>query len=113
MGKGFDTFMENPYWRKIYDEAPSEYLKEYYRIMFDTSPFVMGDDYIDEEAEAKLEDLWISKEELEYLKEHAGIAQAKIYYQKCIDKLNEADEEDLYILATCLKCEIRNPWHKE
>ena len=46
MGKGFDTFMENPYWRKIYDEAPSEYLKEYYRIMFDTSPIVIGNDYI-------------------------------------------------------------------
>ena len=113
MGKGFDTFMQNPYWRKIYDEAPSEYLKEYYRIMFDTSPFVIGDGNIDEEAEERLKELWISKEELGYLKEHAGIVQAKTYYQKCIDKLTEADEEGLCVSADCLKGEIRNPWHNE
>ena len=113
MGKGFDTFMENPYWRKIYEEAPSEYLKQYYRIMFDTSPFVLGDDYIDEEAEARLNELWISKEELEYLKEYSGITQAKVFYQRCIDKLDEADEEDLCVSAACLKGEIRNPWYKE
>ncbi|MBR3377152.1 MAG: hypothetical protein IKG44_05690 [Mogibacterium sp.] len=113
MGKGFDAFMENPYWRKIYEEAPGEHLKEYYRIMFETSPFVMGDDYLDEVAEARLKELWISKGELEYLKEHSGIAQARAFYQRCIDKLNEEDEEGLCVSAACLKCEIRNPWYKE
>ena len=112
MGKGFDTFMENPYWRKIYEEAPGEHLKEYYRIMFDTSPFVMGDDYIEEETTARLKELWISKEELEYLKEHAGISQAKALYQRCIYKLNETDEDGLCVSAACLKCEVRNQWHK-
>ena len=72
MGKGFDTFIENPYWRKIYEEAPGEYLKE-----------------------------------------HAGIAQTKIYYQMCIDKLIESGKEDLYISAASLKCEVRNPWYNK
>ena len=29
MGKGFETFMENPYWRGVYESAPTEELKEY------------------------------------------------------------------------------------
>ena len=111
MGKGFDTFMENPYWRRVYEEAPGEYLKEYYRIMFDNSPFVMGSSYRDEKAEEQLDDLWISKDELEYLLKHAGMAQAKIFYKKCIDTLKAAGKEDLYVSAKCLRVEIRNPWY--
>ena len=42
MGKGFDTFMENPYWRKVYEDAPGEKLREYYKIRFDASGFVNG-----------------------------------------------------------------------
>ena len=113
MGKGFDIFMENPYWRKIYEEAPGEDLKEYYRIMFDTSPFVVNSRFRDEEAETRLKELWISKEELVYLRDHAGIARARDIYQKCIDTLNEADEEGLCVSASCLNCELRNPWFKE
>ena len=56
MGKGFDTFMENPYWKKVYEGAPSKELKEYYRIRFDTSPFVMGEKYRDESAESRLKE---------------------------------------------------------
>ncbi len=111
MGKGFEVFMENPYWRKIYDEAPSEYLKEYYLIMFDTSPFVMGDDYIDEEVEVKLRNLWLSKDEIRYLRDHAGIAQAKGFYQKCIDRLDKS-EENLSISASIFRGEMRNPWYE-
>lgn len=110
MGKGFDTFMENPYWRKIYEEAPGENLKEYYRIMFDTSPFVMDSSYRDEEAEDRLGELWISQEELEYLLKHAGMAQAKAFYRKCIDTLKESGEEGLCVSARSLRGEIRNPY---
>ena len=63
MGKGFDTFMENPYWRKVYEEAPSEELKEYYRLRYDLSTFVMGEAYRDEEAERKLGELILLKAE--------------------------------------------------
>ena len=36
MGVGFDTCMKNSFWKGIYDNAPSDEVKEYYRIMFDT-----------------------------------------------------------------------------
>ena len=111
MGKGFDTFMENPYWRRIYEEAPGKNLKEYYRIMFDISPFIMGSNYKDEETEAKLDGLWISQDELDYLLQHASMAQAKIFYRKCISTLKEAGEEGLCVSARCLRGEIRNPWY--
>ena len=45
MGKGFDTFMENPYYRELYENAPSQELKRYYELTWDRSPFVMGADY--------------------------------------------------------------------
>lgn len=105
--------MANPYWRKIYEQAPGEYLKEYYRIMFDTSPFVAGDADCDEEADARLKELWINAEELAYLRDHAGMTQAKAFYQKCIDTLAAAQEEGLCVSAACLKGEIRNPWYQE
>lgn len=53
MGKGFDTFMENEYWKGVYDSSPSEDLKEYYRIMFDESPFLKESDGEDIEQEAE------------------------------------------------------------
>ena len=113
MGRGFDTFMENPYWRRIYEEAPGENLKEYYRIMFDISPFVIEDNSNDKTAETQLDDLWISRDELEYLLKHANTAQAKLFYKKCIETLNEADEEGLCVSAACLRGEIRNPWYNQ
>jgi len=111
MGKGFDTFMENPYWRRIYEEAPGENLKEYYRIMFDTSPFITENNYMDERTETQLDKLWISRKELEYLLRYAGTGRAKIFYKKCIETLKKVDEEDLCVSAGCLRGEIRNPWY--
>ena len=111
MGRGFDTFMENPYWRRIYEEAPGENLKEYYRIMFDISPFVMGSSYRDEKTEYRLDNLWITEGELDYLFKHASIMQAKIFYKKCINTLIESGEEGLCISAGCLRGETRNPWY--
>ena len=32
--------MENAYWRRVYEEALSERLKEYFHLVFDQSPFV-------------------------------------------------------------------------
>ena len=37
---GFDAFMDNPYWKRIYEEAPSDELRAYYKIMFNTSTFL-------------------------------------------------------------------------
>ena len=115
MGKGFDTFMSNPYWRKTYEEAPSDYLRDYFRVMFDISPFVDDPDQPDttaeaETAESELADIWLSEEELEYLKMNAGSPQAKAFYQKCIDLVANGDEDHKYVCASCLKGEVRNPW---
>ena len=87
MGKGFDTFMANPYWRRVYEEAPSEELKEYYRLRFDISRFVMGEDHRDAEAEDRLEKLPLAKSDIEYIQKHAGSGMAKSYYEKFIRKL--------------------------
>lgn len=57
MGKGFDTFMDNPYWKRIYDEVPTDRLKDYYRIRYDASDFV-NDEPVD--VDEKLERLLLS-----------------------------------------------------
>ena len=64
MGKGFDTFMENPYWRKIYEDAPSEKLREYYKIRYDSSGFVEGKPI---DVDEQLERILLSKEEIQKL----------------------------------------------
>lgn len=35
MGRGFNKFMANPYWRKLYEEAPSDELREFLRHRFE------------------------------------------------------------------------------
>ena len=110
MGKGFDTFMENPYWRKVYEEAPGEALKEYYRIRFDMSGFVMGEQYRDEDGERSLEELPLSKRDIEYLREHAGSGMARAYYQKYIERLS-GEYEGRRFPAAAFQAEEWNPWY--
>ena len=110
MGKGFDTFMENPYWKGIYENAPSTYLQEYYRIMFDTSPFVTGEKDMDEASANRLRDIMLDKADIEYLLENAGIVQAKMHYAKCLDVLREHGDCD-YIAASSFRADLRNPWY--
>ena len=110
MGKGFDTFMENPYWRKIYEEAPSENLKEYYRIRFEISPFIMGEDYIDKEAETLLENLPLSRSDIQYIRKHAGSGMARHYYDGAIEKLS-GEYEGYAFQASRFQVEIWNPWY--
>ena len=111
MGKGFDTFMENPYWRKQYEDAPSENLKEYYRIMFDTSGFVSGEDKHLEKWEKRLEELPLSVTDIEYLQKHAGMGMARAHYQKYIDKLNELGNK-YSVPAAAFQAELRNPYYQ-
>ena len=110
MGKGFDTFMANPYWRRIYEEAPSEELKEYYRIRYDTSPFVMGKDHCDKEAEARLEKLPLSKTDIEYIRRYAGSGMARRYYDRCIQRLT-GEYEGWCLPAAAFRSEVWNPWY--
>ena len=112
MGKGFDTFMANPYWRRIYAEAPSERLKEYYRLRYEISPFVMGEDYRDETAEQRLQELLLTKSDIEYIRQFAGSGIAKHYYEKFIQKLT-GEHEGRSFPAVAFQVEIWNPWYEE
>ena len=111
MGKGFDTFMENPYWREVYESAPSERLKEYYRLRFDLSPFVMGEDYQDPEASQKLEELLLSRKDIQYIEKYAGSGMARAYYEKFIQRLT-GEFEGYSFPAAAFQVEIWNPWYQ-
>jgi len=107
--KGFSTFMNNPYWKSIYENAPSRELREFYKIRFETSPFVMGDDFHDAEKEKRMKELTLSKKDIQYIQKYAGSERAKRFYQKAIDKLS--GEYDGYRLpADVFQVEIWNPW---
>jgi hypothetical protein len=109
MGKGFETFVANPYWRGVYESAPTEELKEYYRIRFDLSSFVMGENYHDPEAEQRLEKLLLTKEDIQYIQKYAGCGRAKAYYQKFIQRLS-GEYEGWSFPAAAFQVELWNPW---
>lgn len=108
--KGFSEFMKNPYWKRMYENAPSEELKEFYRIQFETSPFVMGDDYHDAEAEKKMKSLLLSKEDIQYMQKYAGSGQARAYYGAAIKALS-GEYEGYKLPAEKFEVEIWNPWY--
>ena len=110
MGKGFNTFMANPYWKRIYEEAPSAELKEYYRIRFDISPFVMGEKYRDRKAEARLKELPLTKEDIGYIRKNTGNNMAKQFYAKMMQKLT-GEYEGWCLPAIAFQVEIWNPWY--
>ena len=110
MGKGFDTFMENPYWKGVYENAPSDELREYYRIMFDASPFIGENGDAGSVDMARLDDILIDERGIEYLLGHAGSPQAKMFYQKCLDAI-AGEGEGTCIVASSLKGELRNPFY--
>lgn len=80
MGKGFDTFMKNPYYRKMYEDAPTDKLKRMFRDEWDNSPFVTGDESDMDEPSGKGEKL--TKEEVEYLAKFAVGGMEKAMYKK-------------------------------
>ena len=71
MGKGFDTFMQNPYYKEQYNNAPSEELKRYFRLTWDRSPFVMGSDYDSTKEDVELRKMRLTKSDVEYLAKFA------------------------------------------
>ena len=106
----FDYFMENPYWKSIYGNAPSNECKEYYRIMFEYFSFDT-----DEEAKAGIEGaeerlmvLMLTRKDAEYIRDHAGSNIAKHKYNATIQWLFD-DEKAEAVSASMFKGEIRNP----
>lgn len=112
MGKGFDVFMENPYWKKQYDEAPSQTLKDYYRLMFDTTQFI-DDNPVDENTmEKKLCSLRFNAEDLMYLRKYAGMGMAKALYSRVLDSLRtESGEYRGTVSGPAFGAELRNPFY--
>ena len=82
MGRGFDTFMENPYYREQYENAPTDSLKQYFRLTWDKNPFVVGTDYDSSKEDAILSKTKFTKEEVEYLAKYAVGGQMKAFYKK-------------------------------
>lgn len=83
MGKGFEIFMKNDYWKEQYKNAPTDNLKEYYEMVFETSPFVVGDN-VDVKLVKRAKELckMFGKEEVEYLAKYAVGGQEKVFYRK-------------------------------
>ena len=108
--KNFDCFMANPYWKSVYEDAPSDECKEYFRIMFEY--FSFETDETDEEgisgADDRLMELMLSREDAEYIMKCAGSAMAKFYYRKTITWLFDGEKADT-VSASMFKGEIRNP----
>jgi hypothetical protein len=103
--------MENPYWRKQYEDAPSGACKEYYRVVFETSGFVSGTERTDKEAERLLSDVRLDRRDVEYIQSYAGSGQARAYYRRIINRLG--GDENGTVPAAALLIELRNPYHRE
>ena len=83
---GFEAFMKNPSWKEIYDNAPTEFLKEYYKFEFNTDPeYYKGSE---EEYLKKLREFRekFTKEEWQYLIDTTENIIAKIEYSKIMKK---------------------------
>ena len=80
--RGFKIFIENPYWKEYYDNAPSEALKAYIKDDFNNNPFVCSKPDPDPELKAAL-----TKDDVQYLLEKAVGGREKSYYKKWMDSL--------------------------
>ena len=80
--RGFNQFMENPHWKKYYDDAPSEALKAYIRDSFNNNPFVCSHPAPDPKLKEAL-----TKEDVKYLYDNAGTGAGKSNYKKWMESL--------------------------
>ncbi len=111
---GFEIFMLNPYWKRIYEQAPSEELREYYRVMFNTSLFLYGEDAKRYPERELLKTIMLSRDDVVYLLDHAGMAVAKIKYSRILAELDDREKDSCSnIPAVYLQGEERNPWYRE
>ncbi len=88
MGAGFDLFMINPYWRQLYENAPSEALRQHYRHSFEYSGLMrLGMD--EEEADKQTLKEWgeaqkLSREDLRYLLDNTTNQMEKAFIRRLI-----------------------------
>lgn len=88
--RGFDAFMENSSWKEIYDNAPTDLLKEYFRLKFATHPECF--DELDDDSDTKLQDLkrQFTSVEWQYLLDTTDNIVAKIYYKRMMQSNADA-----------------------
>ena len=105
-----DCFMKNAYWKYVYEEAPSDECREYYRIMFEFFSFETNEEDTEgiRRADERLMELMLSRKDAEYIKERAGSPLAKHHYREIITELFEGENADT-VSASMFKGEIRNP----
>ena len=112
MGKGFDTFMENPYWKGIYENAPSNSLRRYFQIRFDHSGFVKGAPRQGSAAEKELQEIPLTKEDVQYIQSITRIGNARMFYKVFIDKL-AGEHEGKCVRASMFQIEEWNPYYRQ
>ena len=112
MGKGFDTFMENPYWKGIYENAPSNNLKRYFQIRFDHSGFVKDALRQGSAAEKELQEIPLTKEDVQYIQSITRIGNARMFYKVFIDKLT-GEHEGKCVRASLFQIEEWNPYYRQ
>ena len=114
--KNFDLFMKNPYWKRIYENAPSDECKGYYRIMFEYFSFETDEEdragIKNADPDDQLMNLMLSKEDAEYIEEWAETKLAKHQYRDVITWLFDG-EKAAAVSASMFKGEIRNPHYAE
>ena len=82
MGKGFDLFMQNPYYREQYENAPSKELKRYLELEWDSSLFVVGEGYDTSKEDEEMRNLKLKKSDVEYLAKYAVGGAEKAFFKK-------------------------------
>jgi hypothetical protein len=108
--KIFDYFMENPYWKSVYENAPSDECREYYKIMFEYFSFETDEEDVAgiKGADERLMELMLTREDAEYIEDHAGGSIARHQYGITIRWLFDDEKADT-ASASMFKGEIRNP----
>ena len=109
MNTNFDTFMKNPYWKGIYENAPSEDLKQYFRIRFNSSDLEEDAACHGESAEEKLSAISLDKADIRYLLAFTRNGYARQFYRMFLDKLT-GEHEGYRIKATVFQFEEWNPY---
>ena len=92
MVAGFDLFMHNPWWRKLYEEAPSDELREHLRRSFEYS-FAMI--CVEEDAAERTEDespVYLSKGDYLYLYDHAEGGCYRAFLRNQIERFDKEEK---------------------
>ncbi|MCR4578278.1 MAG: hypothetical protein K5784_10280 [Clostridiales bacterium] len=84
MSGQFDLFMRNPYYREMYENAPTEKLKRHFRRAWGDPTYVAEEN----------EDTHLSKPEVEYLAEYAVGGMEKAFFRKWLARFDQMDEDD-------------------